>query len=190
MSYQLKADYTPKHKTANIVFLCIFILFLFTSLTLDPEVPASESDLFFYRLSGAMLWPSLIFGLLANLDVFGMKKNIPLLRSEKKGHRVLFWLLLVLVSFILFSVFRSFTGEEFRKALEEAENTPETETVTTATSADNGNGSVSGTGSAENTDTPDTDSPGSVTAKKSGSAHVASPDSYDGVPNVLKPKTR
>ena len=174
MSDKPKDKYVPKHKTANIVFLCIFVLLAISSACIDPEVPASGKDLFFYRFSGAMLFLPIILGLLVNLDVFGVKKYSPLFRSEKNGHRVLCWFLIAFLSFFLFGILRSFTSDEFEKALEEAENTPETEYTAPAPDGESG----------------DTGSEGYSVSPKSGSAHVASPDAYGSSPNVLTPKAR
>ncbi len=192
MTDKLNDKYAPKHKVANIVCLCIFALLTVTSFTLDPEAPATAKDLFFYRLSGSMLFLPIALGLLANLDAFGIKKHIPLLRSVKKGHRVLFWFLLVFVSFLLFGFFRNFTSDEFRKALDKADITPETEYTAPAPDTDTENGSVGGTGNTENKTEAetDTDPEGYTVTPRSGSARVASPDTCGGSPNVLKPKTR
>lgn len=100
------------------VFLWVAVamlgLCLLTSLFMKPDVDASGKDLFLYKMSGASLFLIWLIGLLIELDVFHIKKNIPLVKSNHIGPHIIFWVALVIISFIVFGVFYNSTSSAFR----------------------------------------------------------------------------
>ena len=72
-------------------------------------------------MSGASLFLIWLIGLLIELDVFHAKKNIPLVKSNHIGPHIIFWVVLLIVSFIAFGVFYSATSPDFKLAMEKAD---------------------------------------------------------------------
>ena len=101
---------------AIILGLCVL-----TSLFMKPDVDASWIDLFLYKMSGASLFLIWLIGLLIELDVLHVKKNIPLVKSNHIGPHILFWVVLVIASFIAFGVFYSSTSPDFKQAMEQVD---------------------------------------------------------------------
>ncbi len=118
-------------KKRKKVFLWIAVVILalcsLTSLFVKPGIDASGIDLFLYKMSGASLFLIWLIGLLIELDVFHAKKNIPLVRSNHIGPHIIFWGILVIISFVTFGVLYSSTSPDFKQAMEEA-NTIRTDT--------------------------------------------------------------
>ena len=109
------------------IAVVILALCLLTSLFMKSGIDASGIDLFLYKMSGASLFLIWLIGLLIKLDVFHAKKNIPLVKSNHIGPHIIFWVVLVIVSFIAFGVFYSATSPDFKLAMEQVD-TSKTET--------------------------------------------------------------
>ena len=109
------------------IAVVILALCLLTSLFMKSGIDASGIDLFLYKMSGASLFLIWLIGLLIKLDVFHAKKNIPLVKSNHIGPHIIFWVVLVIVSFIAFGVFYSSISTDFKLAMEQVD-TSKTET--------------------------------------------------------------
>ena len=103
------------------IAVVILALCLLTSLFMKSGIDASGIDLFLYKMSGASLFLIWLIGLLIELDVFHAKKNIPLVKSNHIGPHIIFWVVLVIVSFIAFGVFYSATSPDFKLAMEKVD---------------------------------------------------------------------
>lgn len=103
------------------IAVVILALCLLTSLFMKSGIDASRIDLFLYKMSGASLFLIWLIGLLIELDVFHAKKNIPLVKSNHIGPHIIFWVVLVIVSFIAFGVFYSATSPDFKLAMEKVD---------------------------------------------------------------------
>ena len=103
------------------IAVVILALCLLTSLFMKSGIDASGIDLFLYKMSGASLFLIWLIGLLIKLDVFHAKKNIPLVKSNHIGPHIIFWVVLVIVSFIAFGVFYSATSPDFKLAMEKVD---------------------------------------------------------------------
>lgn len=103
------------------IAVVILALCLLTSLFMKSGIDASRIDLFLYKMSGASLFLIWLIGLLIELDVFHAKKNIPLVKSNHIGPHIIFWVVLVIVSFIAFGVFYSATSSDFKLAMEKVD---------------------------------------------------------------------
>ena len=103
------------------IAVVILALCLLTSLFMKSGIDASGIDLFLYKMSGASLFLIWMIGLLIELDVFHNKKNIPLVKSNHIGPHIIFWVVLVIVSFIAFGVFYSATSPDFKLAMEKVD---------------------------------------------------------------------
>ena len=103
------------------IAVVILALCLLTSLFMKSGIDASGIDLFLYKMSGASLFLIWLIGLLIKLDVFHAKKNIPLVKSNHIGPHIIFWVVLVIVSFIAFGVFYSSISTDFKLAMEKVD---------------------------------------------------------------------
>jgi hypothetical protein len=101
------------------ITLVLLIIVLIFCASLNPEVPCSDKDIVLYRLAGSSLLAVWIIGVLIELDIFHIKKNIPLVNSNKTTRHIAFWCILIVFSIILFNLFYGCTSEQFKKAMEE-----------------------------------------------------------------------
>ena len=114
-----------KKRKKIILWIAVIVLVLcsITALSIKPDIDASGKDLFLYRMSGFSLFLIWLFGLIIELDVFHIKKNIPLVKSDRISLRIIFWFILIILSLIVFGVFYNSTSQDFKNALSEvAEN--------------------------------------------------------------------
>ena len=67
-----------KKRKKIILWIAVIVLVLcsITALSIKPDIDASGKDLFLYRMSGFSLFLIWLFGLIIELDVFHIKKNI------------------------------------------------------------------------------------------------------------------
>jgi hypothetical protein len=101
------------------VILVLLVIFFISCFSLTPQVPYSTKDIILYRMSGGSLFVVWIMGVLIELDIFHVKKNIPLVKSSKTTRHIAFWCILIVFSIILFSIFYSCTSEQFKKTEED-----------------------------------------------------------------------
>ncbi|MDD5934061.1 MAG: hypothetical protein PUC65_00590 [Clostridiales bacterium] len=105
----------------------IFLWILFVALLIEligvafisPEVEAASGDVALYKASGVSLLAIWLIGILLELDIFRIKSKLPLIKSEKAMHHLIFWVVLIILSVVFFSLFYNLTSEEFRNAMEE-----------------------------------------------------------------------
>ena len=111
-----------KHRK-NFLWIAVVILALclLTSLFMKPDINVSGMDLFLYKMSGVSLFLIWLSGILIELDVLHVKKNIPLVKSNHIGPHILFWVILVIISFIAFGVLYNSISPDFKIAMEEAD---------------------------------------------------------------------
>ena len=92
-----------KKRKKIIVWIAVIVLVLcsITALSIKPDIDASGKDLFFYRMSGFSLFLIWLFGLIIELDVFHIKKNILLVKSDRISLHIIFWIILIILSLIV-----------------------------------------------------------------------------------------
>ena len=110
-----------KKRKKIILWIAVIVLVLcsITALSIKPDIDASGKDLFLYRMSGFSLFLIWLFGLIIELDVFHIKKNIPLVKSDRISLHIIFWIILIILSLIVFGVFYNYTSQDFKNALSE-----------------------------------------------------------------------
>lgn len=101
-----------------VIFGCLMVM-LITSAFMTPDVDASDRDIFFYRVSGAMIFLIWLIGVVIELDIFHVKNKMPLVKSRKTIAHVAFWAIILVASLTAFGVLYSFTSPDFRIAMEE-----------------------------------------------------------------------
>lgn len=102
------------------IAFAVLVLFLVTTVAMKPEIDGSANDIFLYKMGGASLFAIWLFGVVLELDIFHIKKNIPLIKSKRISAHIIFWIGLLIVSLIAFGIFNNLTSPDFRKAMEEA----------------------------------------------------------------------
>lgn len=107
-----------KKRKKIILWIAVIVLVLcsITALSIKPDIDASGKDLFLYRMSGFSLFLIWLFGLIIELDVFHIKKNILLVKSDRISLHIIFWIILIILSLIVFGVFYNFTSQDFKNA--------------------------------------------------------------------------
>ena len=110
-----------KKRKKIILWIAVIVLVLcsITALSIKPDIDTSGKDLFLYRMSGFSLFLIWLFGLIIELDVFHIKKNIPLVKSDRISLHIIFWIILIILSLIVFGVFYNSTSQDFKNALSE-----------------------------------------------------------------------
>ena len=110
-----------KKRKKIILWIAVIVLVLcsITALSIKPDIDASGKDLFLYRTSGFSLFLIWLFGLIIELDIFHIKKNIPLVKSDRISLHIIFWIILIILSLIVFGVFYNSTSQDFKNALSE-----------------------------------------------------------------------
>ena len=86
-----------KKRKKIILWIAVIVLVLcsITALSIKPDIDASGKDLFLYRMSGFSLFLIWLFGLIIELDVFHIKKNILLVKSDRISLHIIFWIILI-----------------------------------------------------------------------------------------------
>lgn len=102
------------------VAFAVLVLFLVTTVAMKPEIDGSANDIFLYKMGGASLFAIWLSGVVLELDIFHIRKNIPLIKSNRISAHIVFWIGLIIVSLIVFGIFNNLTSPDFRKAMEEA----------------------------------------------------------------------
>lgn len=106
--------------SAIVLAICLLSAFFIT-----VDFPASKIDLILYRISGVMLLATLEIGVLLEMNLFNLRKKIPLIRSTNIFKHILFWVVVVLVATILFSITYNMTSADFRNQLNKNEDVVE-----------------------------------------------------------------
>lgn len=107
-------------KTFLWIAFAVLLVFLVTTVAMKPEIDGSANDIFLYKMGGASLFAIWLFGVVLELDIFHIRKNIPLIKSNRISAHIVFWIGLIIVSLIVFGIFNNLTSPDFRKAMEEA----------------------------------------------------------------------
>ena len=104
-----------KKRKKIILWIAVIVLVLcsITALSIKPDIDASGKDLFLYRMSGFSLFLIWLFGLIIELDVFHIKKNILLVKRDRISLHIIFWIILIILSLIVFGVFYNFTSQDY-----------------------------------------------------------------------------
>lgn len=113
-----------------LIFLAIFLaLFIIASFFLNVDFPAEENDLFLYRISLLLFFIPLEIGLLSELNIFGISKIFPFVKSNRLSKHLLFWVIIFFAAVILFAVPYSRTSENFKNRLNTANNASSSENI-------------------------------------------------------------
>lgn len=102
------------------IAFAVLVVFLVTTVSMKPEIDGSAKDIFLYKMGGASLFAIWLFGVVLELDIFHIRKNILLIKSNRISAHIVFWIGLLIVSLIVFGIFNNLTSPDFRKAMEEA----------------------------------------------------------------------
>ena len=62
------------------VAFAVLVLFLVTTVAMKPEIDGSANDIFLYKMGGASLFAIWLSGVVLELDIFHIRKNIPLIK--------------------------------------------------------------------------------------------------------------
>ena len=103
--------------SAIVLAICLLSAFCIT-----VDFPANKIDLILYRISGVMLLATLEIGVLLEMNLFNLRKKIPLIKSRNIFKHILFWVVVVLVATILFSITYNATSADFRNQLNKSED--------------------------------------------------------------------
>lgn len=96
------------------VFVAIFIILsFFVTVGFD----ADKNDLRLYRAAGALLLTALEIGILLELNLFNLRGKIPLIKSKSVGKHIIFWIIVLFVAGIAFSIPYNMTSSEFKSRL-------------------------------------------------------------------------
>ena len=105
-------------KVARIILWSFFVLFLICTVAAvfaSSGAHGATSDLILERVSNVLLFAGIDFGLFVELNLFGLKKKLPLIKKRKPGAHILFWALLLTLSVALSYTADHLTSAAFRE---------------------------------------------------------------------------
>ncbi len=105
-----------KKSVRIILWICFVFCAICTVFSLfgGSDVQGSLSDKVFERISNALLFGIIGFGFVVELNLFGLKEKLPLIKNKQRSTHILFWVLLVTVAFVLSFSADRLTAKSFR----------------------------------------------------------------------------
>lgn len=110
----------------NIVLrICAIVLAicLISSFFISVDFLAGKTDLVLYRISGIMLFSTIEIGVLLEMNLFNLRKRVPLINGTNKVKHILFGIIVFMVAIILFLIPYNMTSGDFRSQLNKRKDT-------------------------------------------------------------------
>lgn len=119
--------------TILVILAVIVAIAMISCFFISFDFPASETDLFLYRVAGFLFLLIIEIGLLLELDFLKLRKKTPLIRSTSLLKHLLFWVVLLVVGAITFACIYGKTSEDFKSGMASVETSAATEATTSIT---------------------------------------------------------